>query len=169
MTSVKLLATTHFNTWQLAKAEAARALIEATVNGAAFRDGVLAARFLDTRFERADGTVVDSLSNRQILDMLLAGAEAGSAADQVIGLKVSLYYQRWSSAIGWTDEDGVIHTCANKFFNGAEPNEVAGHWMHEWTHAAGFRHDYRRTSRRSQSVPYVVGELIATLAAPAER
>ena len=169
MTSVKLLSTTHFNTWQLAKADEARRLIEATVNGAAFRNAVLAARFLDTRLERPDGSVVENLSNQQILDTILSGAEQGTPADGVIGLRVTLYHQWWASALGWTDEDGVIHTCSNKFFNGAEPNEVAGHWLHEWTHAAGFRHDYKRTSRRSQSVPYVIGDLVATLAAPTAR
>lgn len=164
MTAVRLVSTTHFSAWQLAKAEEARRLAEDAINSAAFRDGVLAATFLDTRLERADGTVVEKLSNRQILDAILAGAEQGTAPDQVIGLRVVLYSALWSSAIG-RSEGGIIYT-RDKFFNGADPGEVAGHWIHEWTHTAGFLHDYKRTSRRSQSVPYVIGELVAGLASP---
>lgn len=165
MTTTTLLSPTNFNDWQAAKAGEARRLIEATVNSTAFQDAVLAARFLDVRLERADGTTVSRLSNRQILDTILGGTERGTVADHVIGLRVSLYSKLWSSAIGWTDEEGVIHT-RDRFFNSAEPVEIAGHWIHEWTHAAGFRHDFKNTSRRDHSVPYLIGELLVTHAAP---
>ncbi len=164
MTIVKFVSTTNFSQWQLAKAEEIRRLIETTVNQPPFQDGVLAATFLDVRLERSDGSVVTALTNRQILDVILAGVEQGTNPDQTIGLRVALYDAWFGSAIGSTDEHGVIHT-RGKFFNNLGPAELAGHWMHEWTHTAGFHHDYRRTARRSQSVPYVIGDLVARHAA----
>ena len=163
MTKVQLLSMGNFNQWQTAKAEEARRLIEETVNSNAFQQAVLKAKFLDTRLERADGTITEKLSNEQILAAILNGVEQGQAADRVIGLRVILYYRPWG--VGWTDEDGGIHTNTG-FFNREDPISVAGHWMHEWLHAAGFIHDHSRTSRRDHSVPYLVGELLVEHGAP---
>ncbi len=165
MTQVQLLSMTNFNEWQSAKAEEARRLIEATVNAEPFQRAVLGAKFLDVRLEKANGTVVQNLTNQQILNVILSGTEQGSQADGVIGLRVALYYKRWSGTIGYFGGDGVIHS-NSKFFNPWDPISVAGHWIHEWTHAAGFLHDYKGSLPRNGSVPYVIGELLSDHAVP---
>lgn len=159
MTTVKL-DILNANAWQRAKAEEARSLLQSTVNSQRFQAAVLKSSFLDVRLMKPDGSTLSGLSNQQILNLIVYGTESGTFADGVIGLNIALYNKLFSSAIGWTDdENGVIHT-HQKFFNGAEPIEIAGHWLHEWTHLAGFRHDYARTARRDRSVPYLIGELL---------
>lgn len=163
MTQVRLLSTKNFNQWQLAKAEEARRLIELTVNAEPFQNAVRSAQFLETSLERADGTVTTNLSNEQILMTILRGLEEGSPADGIIGLKVVLQY-RLFGAVGYAS-DGVIYS-NTKYFNPWDPIYVAGHWMHEWMHVAGFHHAYHPTSDRSRSVPYLLGELLSEHAAP---
>lgn len=158
MTQVQLLAMADFNEWQTAKAEQARKLIELTVNTQAFQQAVLNAKFLDSRLERSNGQVVTNLTNAQILATILEGEERGSVVDGVIGLRVALYYKKLSSAIGHYQPPTIFTN--TRFFNPADPIHIAGHWMHEWLHAAGFDHDYKPTSRRAQSVPYLVGDLL---------
>ncbi len=158
MTKVALQLLDNANASQAAKGEVARGILERTVNKDAFQKAVLAASFLDVRFEKPSGEIVAGLSNELVLRLILYGTERGSNANDSIDLQVRLYSILFSSAIGYTS-DGIIHT-RDKFFEHAEPVEVAGHWMHEWMHAAGFLHDFRRTSRREQSVPYLVGELV---------
>jgi len=164
MTTVQFVSLSNFSDWQKAKAEEVRKIIEAVVNSKVFQDAILGASFLDVRLEKPDGTMVEDLSKEQILNVILTGTEQGAAPNGIIEIKVELYYKLISSAIGWTGDDGTIHT-RDRFFNSAESVEVAGHWLHEWTHTAGFRHDFDRTSRRDQSVPYIVGELLIESAA----
>jgi len=165
MTLVQIVSIANANAWQAAKAEEARKLIEAGINSKKFQSAVLGARLLDVSFENPDGTVLSGLSNQQVLDLILFGTERGTRADYIIQLHLVLYSKLWSSALGWTDDHGHIHT-HHKFFNRADPIEIAGHWLHEWTHAAGFRHDYGRTARRDWSVPYLIGELLLDSVTP---
>jgi len=166
MTTVSFSQLTSFSPSQRQRAETIRQLLEAGLNAPAFQHAVLHAAFLDVRLEKPDGGEVTNLSNAQILSVVLTGEESGTAADGNLSLRVELYHRLFSSAIGYTDDDGVIHT-REGFFNTAAPVEVAGHWLHEWSHTAGFRHDYERTSRRDQSVPYLLGELLIAAIAPA--
>ena len=158
MTQVRFTGIANASDWQRTKAEEARRIIEATINAPAFQQAVLKASFLDVRFIRTDGTSAGPLGNQEILNVILSGAENGSRPDGIIALTIALYRKVFSSAIGWSD-GGTIHT-RDRFFNSAEPTEIAGHWLHEWTHVAGFRHDYERTARRDCSVPYLIGELL---------
>lgn len=158
MTQVQLLAMANFNEWQTAKAEQARKLIEQAINTDGFQRAVLDAVFLDTRLEKSNGEVVPRLTNAQILATILEGRERGSVVDGIVGLRVELYYKLLSSVIGHYDPPTIYTN--TRFFNPSDPIHIAGHWMHEWLHAAGFLHDYDRSTRRPQSVPYLVGELV---------
>lgn len=168
MTPVKLQLLSGFDAETTARAERCRLIIERGVNSDAFQRAVLDASFLDVRQERADGTLVTKLSSHEILDIILSGAEVSTPdqiarpADGIITIPLSLYSKRRSSAIGHHD-GGVVHTRVQALA-WMEDVEVAGHWMHEWMHVAGFEHDYRNTRRRAHSVPYLIGELLVETA-----
>lgn len=164
MTTVTLTQLFNFSTAQRQRAEHVRQVLEDTLNSVGFQAAVRAATFLDVRRERPDGTVVSDLTNEQILQVVLTGEESGTAPDGDLALRVQLYHRPFSSAIGYS-AGGIIYT-RHQFFDGFTLAEVAGHWLHEWSHAAGFLHDYDRTSRRDQSVSYLLGELLIDYAAP---
>lgn len=132
-----------------------RALLEETLNRADFQQAV----FSDNRFIKPDRTELTNLTNDEILDIILKGIESDTKPDYVLQLTVR--FHPLGSAVGETDANGVIHDLWYLFERYTEA-EVAGHWLHEWCHTAGFIHDYESTDRRDQSVPYLVGELLTT-------
>ena len=158
MTTVKLHLLQGLNHKGKAKAEAVCALLEKTINTPAFQQAVLTAKFSDIRLEQPDnGPDRTDLTNQEILDILLSGVEYKSPPDGEIGLKVK--FHPFGSAIG-SSKNGEIDTL-RRFFNRSSLAQVAGHWLHEWCHVAGFHHDYARTARRPNSVPYLIGSLLA--------
>lgn len=162
-TRVTLANSRRFNAHDLRRAAGITEMIEEVVNSEDFAARVSGATFLDTSWENASGQVKMNLTNQEILSAIRGGAESGTPRDGVISLSVQLYRSPAlvSSVIGYSDE-GWIYT-RKRWFRTNSDEAVAGHWMHEWCHVAGFRHDFGRTSRRSASVPYVVGEIVADL------
>ena len=143
------------------KGEAVRALLEETLNRADFQQAVRQAIFSDNRFVKPNGTELTNLTNDEILDLILKGIESDTKPDYVLQLYV--HFHPLGSAVGETDANGVIHDLWYLFERYSEA-EVAGHWLHEWCHTAGFIHDYERTDRRDESVPYLIGSLLTTYA-----
>jgi hypothetical protein len=143
--------------WTRRKGEAARALLEETLNRPDFQEAVRQAVFSDNRFVKPDGTELTDLTNDQILDIILKGVESDTKPDYVLQLHVR--FHPFGSAVGETDENEVIHDLWYVFERSSEA-EVAGHWLHEWSHIAGFRHDWEDTPRRATSVPYLLGDLL---------
>lgn len=143
--------------WTRRKGEAARALLEETINQDEFQRAVRQANFSDNRFVQSDGTELINLTNDQILDIILKGVELDTKPDYVLQLTVR--FHPVGSAVGETDGNGVINDLWYLFARYSEA-EIAGHWLHEWCHTAGFQHDWNDTHRRSASVPYLVGDLL---------
>lgn len=162
-TRVTLANSRRFNAHDLRRAAGITEMLEDVVNSDDFAARVIGATFLDASWEDASGHVRTNLANRQILAVIRDGAESGTPRDGVISLSVQLYRSAAlaSSVIGYSDE-GWIYT-RKRWFRTSSDEAVAGHWMHEWCHVAGFRHDFDRTSRRSASVPYLIGEIVADL------
>jgi len=148
---------------QTPKANRAVEIAEKAINSDKFKEKILSYNFSDVRIFLNDGATSSDLTNSEIYRIISEGIEVGSNPDRSIDLDIKIYKKLFTSAIGYT-KDGVIYT-RDKFFYGSEISELAGHWIHEWLHTAGFIHDFRRTQRRTGSVPYAVGEIVAELGA----
>ncbi|MGC4042002.1 MAG: hypothetical protein QM710_14755 [Flavobacterium sp.] len=69
----------------------------------------------------------------------------------------------WAGTIGIDGcGDGVIATCPQHlqdWFNNSNIAALAAHYMHEYMHHLGFRHD----GRKSKSLVYMVGNIVENL------
>ena len=155
----------NFNDFQYDKLMQAKELVELIINSAAFKD-----RILNFTHDGEKSFVQNNgLSNQQIYDYLMSGAEmypVQTAADHMMDFDLALYKPKWyqnQNVLGYTDETtSVIHMNKN-FFNQAAVNEIAMNLVHEWVHKIGFDHDFNRTARRPYSVPYAVGYIVRDL------
>lgn len=83
-------------------------------------------------------------------------------------LKRKSFFKRFTSAIGWTQDDhstqGLdIHTYVDRY-DDMSVKDLAGHIAHEMTHLKGMSHSFKWTSERDNSVPYVVGDIVREIA-----
>jgi hypothetical protein len=104
-------------------------------------------------------------SNEEVYQSLLDGSEMLiPGRDHTMNLELELYYNRWTSTVGYTTPDSVRVWMNRKFFSGYTAAEVAGNLFHEWTHKLGFDHDRSYSASRDHSVPYALGYLMEELA-----
>lgn len=105
----------------------------------------------------------DGLTNEQVYQKLLNGAEIlKPEIDHQMDLDLQLYYS-WRSTVGYTYPDGLRIWMNTKFFYPYTVSEVAGNVFHEWTHKLGFEHDSSYSVSRDSSVPYALGYMIEEL------
>ncbi len=155
----------NFSDQQYDKLMQAKQLVELIINSAAFKS-----RVLNFSYNGVKGFVQNNgLSNQQIYDYLMSGAEmfpVQTGVDHFMDYDLILYKPKWyqsKKVLGYTSQNTrVVHINRN-FFNKAEVNEIAMNLVHEWVHKMGFEHDYRSTSRRPYSVPYGIGYIVRDL------
>ncbi len=120
-------------------------------------------RVLEFTFRRKKQFVDNlGLSNQEILDKILSGAEINSQADNEADLYLFLD-KRQRNIIGYTYKGSNNIYTYEWFFKQAEVNEFAGHIAHEWCHNLGFDHDFWKTRKRKYSVPYAIGNIIVEI------
>ena len=144
------------------KLEQATKLMADVLNSTEFRDAVLSAEF-----GGKPGFASETRSPREIYSTIRAGKENYTAsADGEVDLNLKLENFSWfqRNVVGYTTESSDTLTTNRKFYSGYEASEVAGHLAHEWLHKLGFEHDFKATTRRPDSVPYELGELVERLA-----
>jgi len=159
MFKVKLQAKHGYDTAEYqAKIQKAISVFEKVVNSEEFKEEVLNYEF------RGKKQFVDNLglSNQQVYNKILAGAEYGTKADNKADLFLFLD-KRQRNGIGYTYPGCNNIYTYEWFFKQAEVNEFAGHIAHEWCHNLGFDHDFRRTRKCKHSVPYAIGNIIVKL------
>ncbi len=165
-----------FSTSSKTKIEQAANLLETILNSDEFKQAVLAHQFEGkTLFSNNDRTLNDGpiqrgLTNEQVYEALMAGAEQlkgrPSVEDSVANLELHLYtpawYKKWS-VVGY-GYPGQANIYMNwYYFNSFNSAQIIGNLVHEWIHKLGFDHDYGRTARRPCSVPYAIGDIVARL------
>lgn len=140
------------------KAQRVQKLIEFVANHPTFHEKILNADFEDRRFVKENGDVVKMDDNQKILDLILAGKEqhVKEGADNEWDLRVSLY-RSLSFEVGHRSNERIF-TKKRKFRKFTD-RYIAAHWIHEYMHVLGFTHDFKRTDRRPDSIPYLVGEI----------
>ena len=140
-------------------------LINVVVNSEDFKNAVL-----NFSYSGAKEFVQNlDMTNSQIYSYLMLGAEkypAQTSVDHVMNFDLELYTSNWfgRNTLGYTDITTKTIHMNTRFYDRAEPYEIAMNMVHEWTHKMGFDHDKQRTDRRDYSVPYGVGYIVRDLA-----
>jgi hypothetical protein len=135
--------------------------LETALNHADFRKRVEAATYKETRWWDRDGNS-RSIPVAEIYGYVAAGLERDTAADQEIDIKVKLARM---NSVGSTVPGKLPFRTAYWFVNECitrdDPARLAGHFLHEWLHVAGFHHHPNNSAR--DDVPYVLGEIVIEL------
>lgn len=162
---VHLYDTKNFTAKERAKLNEAILYIETIINGPEFRERVLNHTYQGQKQFVQNG----GQTNEQVYETIMAGAEkypVATEADQEIDMELEMYVPKWyqsRSVLGYTYQNTRKVWINRYFFSSADANEIAGNFIHEWTHKLGFEHDYKSTSRRPFSVPYAIGYMIRDL------
>jgi hypothetical protein len=157
-TNVKIV---NASTSQKQKLLDAQAHVRRVVASDEFRDSVLNHTYSGKKtFNYNNG-----MTNEEIYEAILDGAEALSPSkNNAMDLEVELYYNRWTSTVGYTYETTKRIFQNTKFFNSYTSEEVAGNLFHEWLHKLGFDHQSSYSTSRDYTVPYALGYLMEKLA-----
>ena len=146
---------------QTAKLRAAEQLIRDVVGTEEFRSAVLNHTYNGVKtFNDNEG-----LTNLEIYNKILSGAEELNLVENnTMDIEVQLYYNGWTSTVGYTTSTSTKINMNTKFFNYYTPAEVSGNMMHEWLHKVGFSHSSSYSTSRDYSVPYAIGSIMERLA-----
>ena len=147
-------------TKQKAMAERATAMMRDVVNRPAFREAVASRKFDSASF-------VGGGQQPDVLRLILSGAEFETESDAEIDLRVRFrsfgIFKR--KTVGQTVEGQAPIETAYWFVNQCiaadDEAPLAAHWLHEWMHNVGYRHD--TTGGDGDDVAYAVGELLYAL------
>jgi hypothetical protein len=126
-------------------------LVETVLSSYEFHDEVMAAKFTENK----------GLTNKQIYDMILSGADKfNEETDGDLDLFLTGYYKYFTSVIGYTFGYTAKTWINKKFLRIMRKWSLAGHIVHEYAHNLGFKH--KKVKRTS--VPYQIGKIVARLA-----
>jgi len=139
------------------------------VNSQAFKDKIKSFKYtyrdvINDTFKHNKG-----LTNSEVYTLFMSGYDKYShARDNDIDLSVTLYYKRFSSAVGYTYGDTLKTWINTRFFTGTSRERIVsgivGNIIHESVHNVGFDHAFRKNPTRKFSVPYALGDIARELA-----
>lgn len=111
----------------------------------------------------------DKMTNRQIYEHLMKGAEAlRPTVNYQMDMVIECYTEN-TSTIGYT-MPSINKVYANmKFHKNYKPVQVASNSSHEWTHKMGFDHAQDWSKARDYTVPYGINTIIEELGPLAEK
>lgn len=140
--------------------------LEKALNHPDFKSRVESATYKETRWWDARGNS-RSIPTSEIYGYIASGLERDTPADQEIDIKVKLAS---ISSVGSTIPGKLPFRTAYWFINECIAEDdvarLAGHFLHEWLHVAGFHHHPDNNAR--DDVPYVLGKLVVELLADRE-
>ena len=108
------------------------------VRSQCFRNFMMKRKLVDT----------NDLTNNEIVNKLITTP---------IMTPVKMYYSR-KSVIGYRDPPNPTIYTNRRYHEGATACARASNLTHEWSHVAGFKHDFKRTKSRPFSVPYSIND-----------
>lgn len=134
------------------------------VNDPAFAQGVIAARYRETRWQ-ASGGGWHALTPDQILKRVQAGRERGTPIDATIDLHLDLIDTE-PGVLGSTTLGKLPIRPGRRFIDACVASgdvaQLAGHLLHEWCHVSGFFHHPDNAARGDTA--YVLGDLVRAIA-----
>lgn len=146
-------------------------LLESVLNGQQFKDSVLNFKSAKTEggtfhfiaYTKWRGRRIDlkRYSNQEIYDKVMKGNET-NGTDCFIVYNLTLERGSGGSTVGYTDNDGNIHTYTTDFHE-MSTGEFASHLFHEYTHTIDFEHSQTNRNdslRDCYSVPYALGNFV---------
>jgi hypothetical protein len=111
------------------------------------------------------GGRIAQTSPQEIYEIIANGKEMHGGANGVVDLHVSIIKITKPNTVGRVAHPGatLIETDIDffdKWMRGPKAGSLAGHWLHEWMHCAGFYHKRVSTSVRNRDVPYSLGYIL---------
>jgi hypothetical protein len=101
------------------------------------------------------------MTREEIYEYIMSGRDKfNDEEDGDIDIKIELYNNRFSSAVGYTYPNTWKTWINLKFFGYFSDAEVAANIIHEYMHNLGFDHPFRETPTRRHTVPYAIGNII---------
>lgn len=134
-------------------------LLEKAINHSSFAEKLNQAEFRAS-WQSTPDSPDEEKSAQQVLQTILMGEEYGTEQDQEIDLHIRYKY-KWRAVGSTTKGRFPINTAywfVNKCIKRDDPISLAAHFMHEWTHVAGFYHKGGNGAR--EDVPYIVGSIV---------
>lgn len=147
----------------------ALALIETTLNSAAFEKAIIDFDSFSYEVRTCLGPIVTSSyqdkprSNPELLADILAGKRQDGAST-FMDFNVTWAGGDGGSTVGHTSA-GLITTYIDDF-RAMKPASRAGHLVHEWMHTKGYSHSHSRKCdkrRDCYAVPYAIGNIVSLL------
>lgn len=164
---VQLLTLTNATASEEQKIKSALRLIKKVVNSSEFREAVLSMRYrVWGRSYRGFAQTSDSAET--VLKKILQAEEnfsGGSASS--IDLNLDMYYEE-SDTVGYTNPDDPFMHMNRYIHDSYSAAQTAGNIFHEWLHKINYGHSFYGMPQRPHSVPYKLGDLLATMAAKIE-
>ncbi len=134
-------------------------LLEEAINHPSFKKKLNEAEFRAS-WKIMPGSSDEEKTAQEVLQIILDGQEYDTEKDHEIDLHIK-YKFMWF-AIGKTSKGkfpiNTSYRFVNKCIRRGDPIKLAAHFMHEWTHVAGFYH--RGGNGARGDVPYVVGNIV---------
>lgn len=146
--------------WRIRKARRIVGLMNTVINSEQFKKEVLAYEFTDRRHRQSSKDEYREVTdNQEIYEILMKGIEQNAVSGADYTWKLYIHLGRGLRQVG--RREGNLIVTQNWFFKkDNNDKEVAAHWFHEYSHVLGFHHDYERTDRRKDSVPYALGTIV---------
>lgn len=134
------------------------------VNDPGFAQGVLEARYRETRWQ-ASGGGWQALTPDQILQRVQDGRERATPIDAIIDLRLELIDTE-PGVLGSTTLGELPIRPGRRFIDACVDSgdvaHLAGHLLHEWCHVSGFYHHPDNGARGDTA--YVLGNLVRAIA-----
>jgi hypothetical protein len=147
MLKFKIHKTDNFDYYQTQKLISSIEMLEKVINTNEFYK-----RFMELKLTSTHG-----MSNQEIYDLMMSGAEVlEPIEDNEADLFLTMYYSN-NSTVGYTYSNTKEKWVNKKFFDNYDASGIAKNLIHEWMHKLGFGH---KSSKELTSVPYATGFLI---------
>lgn len=89
----------------------------------------------------------NGLTRKQVVDDLKS---------KDLAVPVHMYHKMASKVVGYREPPLPDVYTNRKFHNGSTACARGSNLLHEWSHTAGYGHDFKATRRRPRSVPYSI-------------
>lgn len=146
--------------WKVKKARRVVELMNKVINSKAFEKEILAYSFTDRRYRHSKKDEYREIQdNKEIYEILRKGNEQKSKDGEDYIWKLRIKLGRGLRQVG--RREGHLIITQNWFFKkSGNDKSVAAHWFHEYAHVLGFAHDFEKTDRRPDSIPYGLGTIV---------